>query len=129
MGKDSQRVRTGSGDRYRVLLLDAEHHTESYGKAWLSPYPSYYDSSCLAHVTKIIFLNSVNDGFHAENLAVEKTLPKAVPGVTPEQARKCWLEARLIGKSVVMVAVKVRVSYLCVYRTYKTHPCIFINVC
>ncbi|KAG0621922.1 hypothetical protein M758_3G058700 [Ceratodon purpureus] len=79
-GKDRQRVRTGGGDRYRVLLLDAEHHTESY---------------------------------------VEKTLPKAVPGVTPEQARKCCLEARLFGKSVVMVAVKVRTSHPFTQKAYK----------
>lgn len=31
-GKEKDRVRTGGGDRYRVLLLDAEHHTETFGK-------------------------------------------------------------------------------------------------
>lgn len=34
-GKATQRVRTGGGDRYRVLLLDAEHHTETFGRNFL----------------------------------------------------------------------------------------------
>jgi hypothetical protein len=64
----------------------------------------------LCHVTNNqTFKHSVNNGFCGGNIffAVEKTLPKAVPGVTPEQARKCCVEAQLIGKSVVMIAVKV----------------------
>ncbi|XP_024375044.1 ATP-dependent Clp protease adapter protein CLPS2, chloroplastic [Physcomitrium patens] len=66
-GRAAQRNRTGGGERYRVLLLDHERHTETY---------------------------------------VAKALTKAVPNITAEQARKCFFESRLIGKSVVMVAVK-----------------------
>ena len=32
MGSANQRLRTGGGDRYRVLLLDHERHTEDMGE-------------------------------------------------------------------------------------------------
>ena len=32
MGSANQRMRTGGGDRYRVLLLDHERHTEDMGE-------------------------------------------------------------------------------------------------
>lgn len=61
------------------------------------------------------------DKYYIEIFAVEKALPKAVPGVTLEQARKCHLEARLVGKSVVMVAVKVRISSPLSCVSYEGH--------
>lgn len=67
MGKSRQSVRLGGGDRYRVLLLDHERHTESQ---------------------------------------VAKVIPKVVPSVTPDEARKCFFESREFGFGLVTIAVK-----------------------
>jgi len=56
------------------------------------------------------------NAYYTDFFPVERALPKAVPGVTLEQARKCYMEAKLVGKSVVMVAVKVRISSLLVMK-------------
>ncbi|KAI3501953.1 hypothetical protein L1887_29982 [Cichorium endivia] len=70
-GGDIGRVRdkknTGSGDSYKVLLIDDERHTENL---------------------------------------VAKALPQAVPGVTPDDARKLFHLSREIGLAVVLVTVK-----------------------
>ncbi|KAL4570030.1 hypothetical protein LXL04_025679 [Taraxacum kok-saghyz] len=70
-GGDIGRVRdkkpTGSGDSYRVLLIDDERHTENL---------------------------------------VAKALPQAVPGVTPDDARKLFHLSRESGLAVVLVTVK-----------------------
>ncbi|KAH9288556.1 hypothetical protein KI387_032673, partial [Taxus chinensis] len=67
IGKSWEKRRTGGGDRYKVLLLDHERHTETQ---------------------------------------VAAILPKVVPSVTSEEAKKCFREARETGESLVTVAVK-----------------------
>ncbi|XP_061987296.1 ATP-dependent Clp protease adapter protein CLPS2, chloroplastic-like [Populus nigra] len=70
-GGDIGRLRdkrgVGSGDSYRVLLIDDSRHSESL---------------------------------------VAKVLPRAVPSVTPEDARKLFHESRENGVAVVIVTVK-----------------------
>lgn len=67
MGKVREKRGSGGGDRYKVLLLDHERHTESQ---------------------------------------VAAVLPKVVPSVTPEEARRCFRESRQIGAGLVTVTVK-----------------------
>lgn len=67
MGKSRQTVRFGGGDKYRVLLLDHERHTESQ---------------------------------------VAKVIPRVVPSVTPDEARKCFYESREFGFGLVTIAVR-----------------------
>lgn len=67
IGKVREKRGTGGGDRYKVLLLDHERHTESQ---------------------------------------VAAVLPKVVPSVTPEEARRCFHESRQTGAGLVTVTVK-----------------------
>uniref|UniRef100_A0A0D6R3A7 Adaptor protein ClpS core domain-containing protein n=1 Tax=Araucaria cunninghamii TaxID=56994 RepID=A0A0D6R3A7_ARACU len=67
MGKSREKRGSGGGERYKVLLLDHEKHTESQ---------------------------------------VAAVLPKVVPSVTPEEAKRCFHESREKGAGLVTVAVK-----------------------
>lgn len=67
IGKVREKRGTGGGDRYKVLLLDHERHTESQ---------------------------------------VAAVLPKVVPSVTPDEARRCFHESRQTGAGLVTVTVK-----------------------
>lgn len=67
MGKLRDKRGSGGGERYKVLLLDHEKHTESQ---------------------------------------VTAVLPKVVPSVTPEEAKRCFHQSRLKGAGLVTVAVK-----------------------
>lgn len=67
MGKLSQRRIYGGGDRYRVLLVDHERHTEAQ---------------------------------------VASVLPKVVPSLTDDEARKCFQISREKGVGIVTVTVK-----------------------
>eukprot|EP00249_Psilotum_nudum_P008788 c21508_g1_i1 orf=124-723(+) len=66
-GRLLQKLRYGGGDRYRVLLLDHERHTEAQ---------------------------------------VAAVLPKVVPSVTPDEARRCFHDSRETGAGLVTVTVK-----------------------
>eukprot|EP01018_Ginkgo_biloba_P031534 Gb_16952 [translate_table: standard] len=65
IGKVRQKRGSGGGDRYKVLLLDHERHTES-----------------------------------------QAVLPKVVPSVTPEEAKRCFHESRQTGAGLVTITVK-----------------------
>ncbi|KAL9256468.1 ATP-dependent Clp protease adapter protein CLPS2, chloroplastic-like protein [Drosera capensis] len=67
MGILKDKKNTGSGDSYRVLLLDDESHTAKL---------------------------------------VAKVLPRAVPSVSPDEAKRIFHESREKGAAVVIVAVK-----------------------
>ncbi|GAB2215244.1 hypothetical protein Droror1_Dr00019625 [Drosera rotundifolia] len=67
MGILKDKKNTGSGDSYRVLLLDDESHTAKL---------------------------------------VAKVLPRAVPFVTPDEAKRIFDESREKGAAVVIVTVK-----------------------
>ncbi|KAH9611100.1 hypothetical protein KSS87_012052 [Heliosperma pusillum] len=90
-GGDIGRVRdrrgTGSGDSYRVLLLDDQRHTENLGDALVHALPS---SMML--------------------LSFAKVLPQVVPSITPDDARRLFDVSRKDGIAVVIVTVKVEVE-------------------
>ncbi|TVU36720.1 hypothetical protein EJB05_18665, partial [Eragrostis curvula] len=89
-GRLKDRKGSGSGDGYKVLLVDHARHTEQHGFTHLN-------WVALAHFSRSAVPCA---------RAVEKTLPQVVPSITAEAARQLFHESRLKGVAVVIVAVK-----------------------
>eukprot|EP00252_Welwitschia_mirabilis_P015493 TRINITY_DN3405_c0_g1_i1.p1 TRINITY_DN3405_c0_g1~~TRINITY_DN3405_c0_g1_i1.p1 ORF type:complete len:188 (+),score=34.02 TRINITY_DN3405_c0_g1_i1:249-812(+) len=66
-GQATETPGVGAGDKYRLLLLNDERHTEEL---------------------------------------VSSVLPKVVPSVTPDHAKKCFQESREKGFSIIIFAMK-----------------------
>lgn len=120
IGRLASRKGLGSGDSYKVLLIDDPRHTEKLGMR----VPSSSISGChfflsRAKTPKIWFLTLTCGpklppfwflefwSFFLYNFAVENVLPQVVPSVTADGARHLFRESRQLGVAVVIVTVKV----------------------
>ncbi|KAL9265707.1 ATP-dependent Clp protease adapter protein CLPS2, chloroplastic-like protein [Drosera capensis] len=94
MGILKDKKNTGSGDSYRVLLLDDESHTAKLGMA------------CCILTTFLLLQRCCRELFHLLPLVRQKGYSRAVPSVTPGEAKRIFDESREKGAAVVIITVK-----------------------